>query len=306
MKVLFAVDGSSGSFEALGQVGVLLSPEKDEVALYCSPPAPPRFAVTTSPEVLARARQGLVDAVFDESRKRLPQPLQAEAQTITGTHDARHGIVDAARDWGAQLIVVGARGLGTLERLLLGSVSRAVVHAARIPVWVSRAEQPRPDHPGARVLLACEDAKQGECPAEFLHGFTWPEKSSCQVVSVVQSLFAGRVPEWLEQQARSPDVEEMVQAWAREHDEEIRLAQERMDAYLPQLPAGLADRRATVAEGEPAEVILSKIKEQAADLVVVGVHHKNWLATTLLGSTSEAVLNHAHCSVLVVPHGEAG
>ncbi len=304
MKVLFAVDGSVGSFEAVDEVSRLLAPAKDEVALYCSPPAPPRFAVTTSPEVLARARQGLVDAVFDESRKRLPAALQSAAHTITGTHDARHGIVAAAGEWGAELIVVGARGLGTLERLLLGSVSRAVVHASGIPVWVSRAGQSPSASAGLRVLLACESADEGRRPAQFLHHFTWPEKSTCQVLSVVPSLFAGRVPEWLEQQARSPDVEAMVQAWAREHDEEIRSAQARMDAFLPQLPAGLSDHRATVAEGEPAELILSTIKEHAADLIVVGVHHKSWLATTLLGSTTEAVLNHAQCTVLVVPHGE--
>ena len=38
MKVFIAVDGSVGSFEAIDQMGRVLSGDKDEVALYCSPP----------------------------------------------------------------------------------------------------------------------------------------------------------------------------------------------------------------------------------------------------------------------------
>ena len=60
MKVLFAVDGSSGSFDAVAQVGPLLNPAEDQVALYCAPPDTSRLSSGASPEVLGRARQGLV------------------------------------------------------------------------------------------------------------------------------------------------------------------------------------------------------------------------------------------------------
>ncbi len=203
---------------------------------------------------------------------------------------------------GAQLVVVGARGLGTLERLLLGSVSRAVVHASRIPVWVARAEPPQHDHPGVNILVACENPQQG-CPhAQMLASFTWPAGSTCRTLSIVPSMFAGQVPEWLQKQARSPDVEQMVQAWAHEHDEELRSVQASMEEFTLQLPESCRRHEPIVAEGEPASTILSTVGQEQIDLVVVGAHHKNWLSATLLGSTSEAVLNHAPCSVLVVPH----
>ncbi len=302
MKVLFAVDGSSGSFDAVAQVGPLLNPTQDQVALYCAPPDTTRFSTPASPEVLGRARQGLVDAIFDEARNQLPAPLQGSVQTITGAHDARHGIVTAAEEWGAELIVVGARGLGALQRMLLGSVSRAVVHAAKVPVWVARAGTKSVAHPGVNVLVACEDPDKGCRQAEALAAFSWPSGSTCHTLTVVPSMFAGKVPDWLQQQARSPDVEEMVQAWAREHDQELQAMRERMSEYSAKLPTAFTHREPVVTEGEPSSVILNSVAEEKIDVVVLGVHRKSWLTATLLGSTSEAVLNHAPCSVVIVPH----
>jgi nucleotide-binding universal stress UspA family protein len=47
-------------------------------------------------------------------------------------------IVDAARDHGAGVIVLGSRGRGDLSALLLGSVAHKVIHLADRPVLVVR------------------------------------------------------------------------------------------------------------------------------------------------------------------------
>lgn len=44
----------------------------------------------------------------------------------------------------ADLVVVGPRGLGTGRRLILGSVTDALVHHLRVPVLVARAASPSP------------------------------------------------------------------------------------------------------------------------------------------------------------------
>jgi nucleotide-binding universal stress UspA family protein len=57
----------------------------------------------------------------------------------------------------------------------------------------------------------------------------------------------------------------------------------------------------TVAEGEPARVLLDAAKE--ADLLVVGSRGHGELAGMLLGSVSEYCAAHAECPVVVVrPH----
>jgi nucleotide-binding universal stress UspA family protein len=250
---------------------------------------------------LARARQSLVDAVIDEARSRLPDHLRGTAQSTSDTIDARHGIVAAAEKHAAKLIVVGARGLGTLERLLVGSVSRAVVHASKVPVWVNRSVSGRDVRAGTGILVACENPHLGAPLVDAINALAWPEGSTCRTLTIVPSMFAGKVPDWLQQQARSPDVEAMVQAWAREHDQELRSMQAQMNEFAARLPVRCRHSEPIVAEGEPARVILSTIAREKIDVVVVGAHRKNWLTSALLGSTSEAVLNHAPCSVLVVP-----
>src|SRR5262249_8532296 len=104
MKVLFAVDGSEGSFDAVAQVAPLLDSGNDEVPLYCAPPAVK--ADSADEQVLARARETLLEAVFSKARKRLPDALQGSARTIVGAGDARHGVVAAAEQSGAGLIVL--------------------------------------------------------------------------------------------------------------------------------------------------------------------------------------------------------
>jgi nucleotide-binding universal stress UspA family protein len=51
--------------------------------------------------------------------------IPATAHVRTG--DVAHEILDAARDHGADLVITGSRGLGALDRLLLGSVARNVL-----------------------------------------------------------------------------------------------------------------------------------------------------------------------------------
>ena len=47
-------------------------------------------------------------------------------------------IVKVSRDMKAQLIVLGSRGMGTIRRTLLGSVSDYVMHHSHIPVLVCK------------------------------------------------------------------------------------------------------------------------------------------------------------------------
>lgn len=82
---------------------------------------------------LREAAQALVKAAADTVAVELAgPPVHVRTQVVQGRPS--QALLEAAHD--AVLLVVGARGSGALTRLLLGSTSSEVVHAARLPVVV--------------------------------------------------------------------------------------------------------------------------------------------------------------------------
>ncbi len=300
MKALIAVDGSVGGFEAVRQAGQLLPPDRSQVVLYYSPPSIKLNDGAIEPAVLDRARALLARAVFDEAKALLSDPLRTSAESILSDQPARQGIVAAAESVGANLIAVGARGLGPIERLLLGSVSTSVVHTARVPVLVARPRPADRQQQPLRVLIAFGSASDDGHLADVIKTFRWPAGTQGLTVSVVQSMFAGHVPVWLEERARSEEVEAMARAWVAEHTLEINNKRSEAAAFDDTLPEPWRPEQPMVVEGHPADQILATISEKKIDLVVTGAGRRSAVTRFFMGSTSRTVLNQASCSVLIV------
>jgi len=60
------------------------------------------------------------------------------ASTVVHEGQAAAAIVQEARSWNADLVVVGTRGNGLMKRLLLGSTARSVLHHAAASVLIAR------------------------------------------------------------------------------------------------------------------------------------------------------------------------
>lgn len=298
MKVLIGVDGSAGGFAAVRQAGRLLDPVRDQIAFYYTPPE--IHAKGTEPEICERARAALAEAIFTEARADLPEVLRHTATTIVGHKHPRQGVLLAAEEAQADLIVIGARGAGRMEKLMLGSVSTAVVRGAKVPVLVVRQAESGAAETPFRVLLAYDSSPCSLAAAKFACGLHWPADTTAAVVGVIESLLAGAVPSWLEERARSADAEAMAQAWVREHEQEKEHQHEELTSFC-QAQGGIFNAAKTiVAEGHPAEQILRTIGAERSNLVVLGAHGQGAIQRLLMGSTSERVLFHAPCSVLVV------
>ncbi len=70
--------------------------------------------------------------------------------------------------------------------------------------------------------------------------------------------------------------------------------------------AGISHVDSVLLLGVPAHAIIDEADDYHADLLVVGHRGRGALATTLLGSTSTALVEHAHCPVLVVREPKVG
>jgi len=150
MKILIGVDGSPYSDAALDEVSRRSWPKGSEILVINAFELP--LAVT--PEVWAlpsnyyerldrithdQAEAVLKDAV--EKLSSLGDAITVNSKTVMGS--ARSVILNEAESWKPDLIVVGSHGYPTWERLLLGSVSQAVVSHAKCSVEVVRLPQPK-------------------------------------------------------------------------------------------------------------------------------------------------------------------
>jgi nucleotide-binding universal stress UspA family protein len=299
MRVLIGVDGSPHSFASVQFVGSLLAADKDAVTLYYSPPPVWVRAVPDASGTAGAAQGFLANAVFEKARQFLPEPLRQKTQTIVGTREPRHGLLIAADECRADLIVIGARGVGHLKQPSLGSIAQYVVHHATTPVLVVRGAGSSPPKP-VRVLLASDGSAISRHALEILERFSWPSGTSGHAITVLESSAEGQLPEWLADRLDDQQLAALgMGPFTRDEVEEARIRQE-ATRWHGTLPAIFRGRDPLVVAGHAGEQILKAIDAQGIDLVIVGARRQGAVRRLLLGSTSEFVLNHSPCSVLIV------
>ncbi|TPG32694.1 universal stress protein [Mycolicibacterium hodleri] len=191
-------------------------------------------------------------------------------------------LVDLSK--GADVIVVGCRGEGPVDRLLLGSVSSGLLHHARCPVAVIHDEAAAAPPRGDAPVLVCID---GSPASETATAIAFEEASRRAVRLHALHVWS----DW--SHFELPGYEVSTAAMQAQ----LALA-ERLAGWQERYPDVIIDR--IVACGHPAEVILSQA--DSAQLVVIGSHGRGGFAGMLLGSVSTAVAESATIPVIVARH----
>ncbi|MFY9608845.1 MAG: universal stress protein [Blastocatellia bacterium] len=146
MKILLAVDGSPYSDMLVKEVAGRPWPPGSEVRILgCAhlkiPDVPDPILVYYSMRLeLLEAERKRMHQVVSKAAEVLRErgtALKIEAEVLDGS--PREVILDVAKEWRANLIVVGSHGYGPVKKFLLGSVSQAVASHARCSVEIVRA-----------------------------------------------------------------------------------------------------------------------------------------------------------------------
>lgn len=294
MKILLPTDGSRYSDTAVGYVVALgLGPGSEIYVLHVLKDYLLPDTVDPARDFIKASKRG-AEALLDEVRKRLAG--DARVHTLVREGDPSREIVEAASEIGAELVVMGHQGLTGISQFLLGSVSHHVLRRGSSSVLVVR--DPLPGDRPMRALY-CTD---GSASAAFARGLfaslPYREDTIVNVLSVVD-VQTTTLPE------KYFPGDEFSQMMADLRAYNLDLAEK----AVAQDAAALGRRFHTVQEhivfGIPESEILRTAYELQVDLVVIGSKGLRGVKGILLGSTSQRVVKHAECAVLVakMPEG---
>ena len=295
MRILIAVDGSGPSELGRDLAADARWPDGSSLRVMAALEiggalfgAPWYAVVPANVDELEERYLRELEGIVADGAAHLARPGLAVTSTVLRGRAAT-SIVDEARRFGADLIIVGSRGHGTLEAMLLGSVSAEVVDHAPCPVLVAR-------RPHVRSLLLADDGSAGaRAAAEKVVGWPIFEGLPVRVVSVAPSS-APWEPSFLT--AYEPTDREI---YDERRDAAIEAHQRIADDTARRLTEAGREAVTDVRVGAAAEEIVSASRDADVDLIVTGTRGHTGIARLVLGSVARNVVHHARCSVLVVP-----
>lgn len=217
-----------------------------------------------------------------EARAEVPAGIPVTVEHRVASTEA-HGVIDAAAEHDADLIVVGTEAAGVLRRFTIGTVANTLLHASPIPVALAPG--------GFRELgpVARVNAIYGTRPgAEEVIGWTLQRALVRKVPFRALSL----VPVDRTQPELSAETIELARTFGGE-----RLAQ----AGAKLTEEGRA--HVEVIEGDDIEDALSRVHWQAGDLAYLGSSRLAGGHRVFLGSHAHAILQALPVPAIVVPRG---
>jgi nucleotide-binding universal stress UspA family protein len=194
-------------------------------------------------------------------------------------------IVQVAEEVHADLLVIGTHGRTGITRFLLGSVAEHIVRRAHCHVLVARGE---PVNGVFHKALVATDFSPGASDAlraamalsegaiDVVHAWQYP------VGTWGMHVLADRT-------AAMQTLREALVAGAEQKGADL----------MAQLAGSGREVRFVIEQGASANVVTELASRGSYDLIALGTHGYRGFRRFLLGSVAEAVVRHAHCSVLV-------
>ena len=147
-----------------------------------------------------------------------------------------------------------------------------------------------------KVLIAVDGSAFSDAAVDEVARRPWPRGSEVKVLHISERPLIPATEPWA-----LPDnyFEEMDRA-AQEH------ARATVESALARLGKSDVKISSEIIEGYPKHAIVDEAQRWGAELIVLGSHGYRGLTRLLLGSVSQAVASHAHCSVEIVRKGGVG
>jgi nucleotide-binding universal stress UspA family protein len=214
-----------------------------------------------------------------------PGPKVVVSEGIPSREIVRH-----AEALPADLLVMGTHGRSGFERLFLGSVTEKVVRSTQVPVLTVPPPVDQPTTVRYKTIL---------CPIEFsdpsMRALEYALKLALETDA---HLILVHVIEALAEETPPTELSHFnVPEYFRHLEQDARA---RLKAAVPTDARTWCTPDERVVFGKASRTIVQLAGEEAADIIVMGVHGAGALGRRLFGSTTHHVIREAHCPVLTL------
>ena len=282
MKTLLAVDGSDNSYEAVHVLKYVARAEQLTLLHALDVPRPiypmmlPRVAEERY-KVLEQSMQEDGERLLDRVQSLLPLHAGPSTKHLQIGSPAEV-ILSMAEEQKADLIIMGARGLGPIKERLLGSVSHRILTLAPCATLIVNG----PVKDMKQILLPLEGLDDAEAAIRFLQLKPFHEAVEVTLLTVLP---------WTEP------------PWPR--DSAAAAATEVLEKQADYIEGVAEDLRAigyqahgVAVVGTPSTMILQQATTLQSDLILMGTRGRQGITRFVLGSVSHAVLHKTPCPVL--------
>jgi len=276
-KILVAYDGSPSAQNALSLASQLAREDKSWIKVLAVVPPYQGDLELIGVSDIKEAITGPGQQLLAEARK-LADREGVHILTNLEQGEPYEQIVHVAEEENCDLIVMGRRGKGKMERALIGSVTARVIgHTNKDVLVIPENGQLS----WKNILLATDGSTCCDNALARALEIAQERKAKLSAVSVVYTndefyALGQEVLKGLYQDADK--VLDKVRKWAGDLGVQTELF---------------------VRDGEPHQAITAMAAEISASLIVMGSHGRKGLTRLLMGSVTERVIGYADCPVLV-------
>ncbi len=309
MKILIGYDGSRSADAALDDLQKAGLPDELEAKvisvteIWMPPPSPngdkPEDYLKAADSEWLKTHDSVAKKSVGETEvlsRHAKERLNIKFPGWKVSSEAKHGspaqeILAEAEFFKPDLIVVGSQGKTAISRILLGSISNKVLAEAKFSVRVARGRV-EVDPVPVRIVIGFDGSPGSMAAVEAVAARNWHNHNEVRLVSASNSMIPSAIGRFV------PPVGKLFE----EEKKSERIWVEKLaETALRKLKTAGFDTELSVEVGNPKQVLIAEAERWGADCIFVGsCSFRNKLERFLIGSTSAAVAERAHCSVEVV------
>lgn len=277
-KILVAIDSSDSSMHALQESLKLAFKEGSQITVVS---VAPRFEGDLSLMEVGNISAALKNP-FEIALSKAEEMARSSGvpiRIVSEEGEPYKRIIDVAETENCDLIVMGTKGVSSIERVLVGSVAAGVIGHSHRDVLVIPAKS---QIGWERILVTTDGSKYSKVAVERAINYAKVYGGELTVVAVVDAP--------AELSGVSPAAVENM----------IRKAKRYVGEVKSQADSAGLKTETFVLEGEEAyRKITEFAKEHNINIIVMGSHGRTGLSKLLVGSVAEKIIGYAHCPVLV-------